>query len=239
MSYILNALRKSEQERKREQQAQTLTDQIINQPDSSHSTWTLWILLLVFINIGVLAFFSHHFFEMPEKSSEQSPSIQPKKTPGINVSEPVPTVEKLNETKTHESIKKDHILSINDLITGGKPQKHDSAPAYPLTVAVQAQAQKKETGVTQKTPVSTEKTGRQEKRIPWLRELPVQFRRTVPDITITVFVYSDLPQDRFIMVSMQKIVPGQEISPGMMLNEIMENGIQVEYQDQQFKIKRD
>ena len=76
------------------------------------------------------------------------------------------------------------------------------------------------------------------KQPPFLSELDYEFRRTVPNIKINVFVYSENKKNRFIMVNMTKLVPGNEIIEGMILNEIRMNSIVVDYRNKIFRINR-
>lgn len=74
--------------------------------------------------------------------------------------------------------------------------------------------------------------------LPWLHEMPAAFRRQVPELDINVYVYDEQPENRFIMIAMKKFKVGQEISSGMLLQEIQSDGIVVQYQGKRFKIKR-
>ncbi len=73
---------------------------------------------------------------------------------------------------------------------------------------------------------------------PFLSELSHKFRRTVPEIKINVYVYSKNIKDRFIMVNMNKHIPGEDLGEGMILKEIGMNSFVVEYKNKVFQIKR-
>lgn len=79
---------------------------------------------------------------------------------------------------------------------------------------------------------------RNESTIPWLHDLPRDFRRLVPEIHINVYVYNDQPENRFIMIDMKKYKTGQEISSGMILQEIQADGIVVRFRGKRFRIRR-
>jgi general secretion pathway protein B len=78
----------------------------------------------------------------------------------------------------------------------------------------------------------------QENTPPFLSELDYDFRRRVPEININVFVYSEIKEDRFIMIDMKKYLPGQQFSSGIKLKEIRLNSIVVEYKNRVFQIQR-
>ncbi len=76
------------------------------------------------------------------------------------------------------------------------------------------------------------------KDIPLLSDLPFEFRQTVPKFTINVFVYSQHPEERFVMIDMVKYKPGQQIKDAMVLKEIRPDSLVVVYQNRTFKIER-
>ncbi len=73
---------------------------------------------------------------------------------------------------------------------------------------------------------------------PYLSGMSYDFRRSVPDIQINVFVYTENAANRMIMIDMKRYQVGQEIAEGMELNEIRKNSIVVEFKDEVFQIKR-
>lgn len=76
------------------------------------------------------------------------------------------------------------------------------------------------------------------REIPFIDELPVEFRRNFPDLNINVYVYSENPDESFIMVDMVKFIPGQDISEGMELKEIHHESMVVEYEGKKIQIRR-
>jgi len=74
--------------------------------------------------------------------------------------------------------------------------------------------------------------------IPFLYELPTEFRRAVPKLNINVFVYAKEPKERFVMIDMEKYKTGQMIKDGLELNEIRPDSLVVRYHNQIFQIER-
>ncbi|WP_157199564.1 general secretion pathway protein GspB, partial [Methylomonas koyamae] len=74
--------------------------------------------------------------------------------------------------------------------------------------------------------------------LPTLEQLPAELRQSLPSLPINVFSYSPIPAERFVMIDMVKYVPGQMIKDRLELKQILEDGIVVSYDGQQFKIKR-
>jgi len=48
------------------------------------------------------------------------------------------------------------------------------------------------------------------KDIPFLNDLPFEFRQTVPKFTTNVFVYSNHPEESFVMIDMSSINRGSK-----------------------------
>jgi general secretion pathway protein B len=76
------------------------------------------------------------------------------------------------------------------------------------------------------------------KTIPFLFELPPEFRHTLPDLKINVFVYSEQPSERFVMIDMVKYTIGQRIKDSIEIKEIRSDSLVLEYNDRAFRIKR-
>lgn len=73
---------------------------------------------------------------------------------------------------------------------------------------------------------------------PFLKEMPFEFRRHVPSLNINVFVYTDDPDERFVLINMRKIKPGQQIKDGMLLEQILPDSMLINYKNKSFRIKR-
>jgi general secretion pathway protein B len=74
--------------------------------------------------------------------------------------------------------------------------------------------------------------------IPFLSELPYEVRRSIPKITINVFVYSENAEESFVMIDMVKVRTGQSIQEGMVLKEIRPNSLVISYQGRIFQVGR-
>jgi general secretion pathway protein B len=87
--------------------------------------------------------------------------------------------------------------------------------------------------VDKKIEVATEKTA-----IPFLFELDPEFRRTIPELKINVFVFSEQLAERFVMIDMVKYNVGDRIKDSVVLKEIRSDSLVVEYNHRVFRIKR-
>ena len=75
-------------------------------------------------------------------------------------------------------------------------------------------------------------------KIPFLSDLPVEFRRTVPGLNINVIVYSEHGKESFVMIDMVKYKAGQQLKNGMLLKAILNDSLLMSYQNQEFQIER-
>lgn len=73
---------------------------------------------------------------------------------------------------------------------------------------------------------------------PALRDLPPDFQSRIPSFRITMFAYTENPEDRFVIVNMKKVRAGEMLPGGVLLLEIQAENLLVEYDGQKFLIPR-
>ncbi len=265
MSIILNALRKSEQERQ-VRQPEVLEKKILKKQASVQKKNPIWLISLVILNVFLLTFIFWLFAkedinedlerktvvaEKPELKNEEKTKILPVQPVGSI--EPVKPVTTIKQISIAEQLKVNKIshdkkgeekpeplkenLASNDIEETPEPEQQNP----------QRVESKKEpiitTALVEEPPLEivteeTSKEVKQENIPPFLSELDYDFRRIVPEIDINVFVYSENKEDRFIMIDMKKYLPGQQLDTGMKLKEIRMNSIVVEYKNRVFQIQR-
>ena len=253
MSFILNALRKSEQERQA-LQPETVTDRILlHQPQQNRSKTAKFFAFLILGNVLIIAcivwFVGNNPIPTPETKAQaiskplsaQETTVKSKAI--ANSVQPKRPVQKA-EPKT---------TSIAEWVEAQKPEPA-SLPVKPAITKKPAPKTNKQPAIvnkpglpTQTTPaiaaaVNVERDPPEiipvKKDIPYLVDLPFEFRQTVPNLAINVFVYSQHPEERFVMIDMVKYKPGQQIKDAMVLKEIRPGSLVVVYQNQTFQIKR-
>jgi general secretion pathway protein B len=74
--------------------------------------------------------------------------------------------------------------------------------------------------------------------IPLLASLPTDFQREVPSLNINVFVYSEIPEERFVVINMSKYLAGQKLDNGTEILEIRADSLVLEYLGRKFRIER-
>jgi len=253
MSFILNALRKSERERQA-LQAENVTDKILlPQPPQSTSKVSKLLVLLFMANVvvisGVVWFIRNNLMSTADTTL---PSVSPT-LPVQDAKPEAKAIAKSVPPKRPTQKSESEIASIAELID---KEKQESAPLQvkPVITKKPAVDAAKQLAMTNDSepqiqaapaiaPVAKVESEEPEtipvrKDIPFLNDLPFEFRQTLPKFTVNVFVYSKDPEERFIMIDMVKYKSGQQIKDAMLLKEILPDSFVVEYQNREFQIKR-
>ena len=277
MSFILNALRKSEQERQ-SLQPEAVTDRIlINHSEQKQSKSAFFYVVLVVGNIlliAAIAWFVHknlipaaevvsvatQSLPTPEVVIKSEPMVTPVPHEVVVVPSPPPpapvpesvsnplqsdrTAAQANTTSIAEWVESQTLkaepLPVRPVIKN-KAENEAVKPAIKVNVSATSKPLASLMPVIKKgIKVGAELPDRVpvKNEIPFLSELPYDVRRSVPKLTINVFVYSDDPQESFVMIDMVKVKTGQTIQEGMVLKEIRPDSLVVDYQGRTFQIAR-
>jgi len=68
-------------------------------------------------------------------------------------------------------------------------------------------------------------------------QVPQALRDGLPEIRITVLVYAEAVEDRFVLINGQRLVEKEELSPGVVLDEIRRDGAVFSYRKYRFLVK--
>jgi general secretion pathway protein B len=260
MSYILNALRKSEQERQAKQ-PETATERILlPRPKQSRKT-ALWIAAILLSNFLIIAGFiwmtSHKTVpSVPQAAS--NPRVE-----ALAPAPPAPTAPKIKPSVPPVSAKDSPSATIAEQAAVNLPPKNPLpskagnlkkiAPARrPETAKVKNEDVHRSAGTEPaakrlhpaeinpsasevKKPESAPAAARP---IPFLEELPYEVRQSIPKMTVNVFVYSPNPSESFVVINMEKYKTGQLTKDSVELKEIRPESLVVNYHDRIFRIGR-
>lgn len=69
-------------------------------------------------------------------------------------------------------------------------------------------------------------------------ELPLSTRRSLPELSLSIHVYSGRPEERFVLINGERYVEGDSVGDGVDLVEIRREGAVVDYQSQRFLLRR-
>lgn len=273
MSYILNALRKSERERQAIEPDTVTTRILIPQP-LQHQRSTKLIAALIISNLIILAYFLWFTQKTqpvdalpPADTQPAAPMVKPPVAPPAEIMTPKPearlpepkdaSIAEIIEARTVPASQPpaQPVVASKPVIEPVKPAVAPPKPAPQKVEPVKNAAIKPEPlpAIVNKPAPSPAKsvepiitaiakpapaTLPAKDDLPFLNELPAEFRRTVPKLPINVFVYSPAPDERFVMIDMVKYTPGQLIKDQLELKDIRPDSLVVSYNNRLFKIKR-
>lgn len=73
---------------------------------------------------------------------------------------------------------------------------------------------------------------------PWLSSLPQDFRDSLPPLAVNIHVYSPDRSQRILYINNRPVQQGERIEGGVMVEEIVHNGVVLQYRGQRFKLPR-
>ena len=216
MSYILEALRKAEQQRTLGQ-IPTL-ESIHTPPEPRKRRLSPLILLLALLaNTGVLGII--HFRVTDRSASATAPEVV------------FPTGDQASSIT--EALEPQHAEKPSKEPSAGPPISTEAAALKPFP--------SQETGsavpvnaipaATAKVPATAEIWPP-----PSLRMLPAEFRRSLPAINVDVHVFSEAPEKRFVLINSKQYREGDQLDEGPLLEAIISEGAILHFRDQTFII---
>lgn len=254
MSYILDALKKSEKERRRGSISDQLTMQeSVQYERKRRSLWPYLIVVALLVNAAVFALWSDLRSKRPvstmkaisgrpgSNTEEKSSLSLTAKGEGGQLMESV----KGRETDSSEAVVADNGGNIRqtrpeqgEANTKKRIQDHREIPledgkrhvirgvsSKEMTAAA-AQTERKSDNIALPAP----------NRIYNLSELPLTIRQNLPEVLISVFLYSDDPASRLVRINGQMMKEGQYLNQGVKLEEIVPGGVIFSYQNYRFLV---
>jgi general secretion pathway protein B len=235
MSYILDALRKSETER-RQGRVPDLGQQVqlIHRPKKKRVSPALWVSLALMLNAGVLAFVFWPGTPLPWVSESQSEfqSETPAASDRATVPEPAP----ITPPTESEPVLEDPVAE-----TGAIPEPDPAEAIPPPTATEPAAAESRERATvivpssaiseTAAPMVEPEQAG----RVPHLVELPLSFQKSVPDLTFNSHIYSSSPASRRVMINDTYLRVG-DVFEGLRVDDITEEGVVLSRDGRRFRV---
>jgi general secretion pathway protein B len=287
MSYILNALRKSEQERQANR-PETLTEQVLTPPAPKSRKIAIVIGALLAVNLLALLLLVWYLKKtddtpaaarqadartLQQKAARkpQPGAVKPANTDAPSEKAPAaaaPVPEVINPSAPTAAAPAVKSPSIEELAAASRaaevkgpkqamPDKPErGAQTVPSTAATGArELARKERQTRRAQPVPAAESpsdsesdagkgksdaspaaGRQD--IPLFKDLPYNFRSSVPKMAINVFMYTDNPADRFVILNMTKYKAGQTTKDAIEIREIRPDGVIASYGGKVFRIER-
>ena len=257
MSILLEALKKSEQSRKLGE-TPTLGTQVDQPSQGSGSEGSLVPVLLIAISAIVMGWFGWQQFSAPEPvDSLVQPAIASKGEPsGPETVDASPDSRTM--TENFEAAEQTaSVVTVADA-DGAADEKQklrqsveqfvaeeDTAPtdeAESIRPGTETEAAGRPDGEDSAVPERAEQSTDQDLK-PHISEpisyweLPQGVRDTLPVIKITVLVYAEEPDDRFVLTNGQRLVEKEELDSGLVLDEIRRDGAVFKYRKYRFLVK--
>lgn len=222
MSYILDALRKSAEERKKRQTREESPYEPLYVEARDHQKKRpspLLILISLIIFAGVVTAGGWFFISL-QKSPENSARLHtdaPRQDTAGNA--------KGKDTPAPQM---------------GSTTGPDPAPAeapYPPEVPVKEQALLGNQAQSFPPATGSQSPKPEPSPIPLLQDLPFAQQAAIPEMKYSGHVYSPDPELRLIMVNTAVVREGEMISPDIKLVEIVDNGLILQYRQTRFKVE--
>jgi len=258
MSYILDALKKSEKERQRGALPDMLTVQdIVAEKPTKHLHWVYLLAAALLLNAGALIWwlgFSHtnkinvvqtsktdNISPLSVKESAQAVPGRVKPSQDFTQSigsefRPADrnTVPVIENNKTATSVRNQH-----------PPKVLQEVQAYPLSAndiikhSEPAPVKSEQSAGTWRIP--SDPTGDlsempDENKLYKLHELPSAIRQNLPVFSVSALLYSSNPDSRMVRINEKMMHEGQDLIAGVKLEEIARDGIIVTYQKYRFYV---
>ena len=240
MSYILDALKKSDQQRQRGAtptlQAAQLTVAAPKRPLFIYYGVLAAVLLVTGIMIGWLR---------PWHAEQALPAASLTGTEAVATHSPAPVLQQTPATlitpaplatapeipgKTAQEIPAPNLSRAGQAVPGAVAVKPNS-PAI-------ASSGTPDTGipdsVTPGAALPVDGAAHEQKAIP-MDELPVQIQREIPAMTVQLHAYSNLPDERIVYINSNKLREGQSLMPGLRLEQITPDGMIFSYKGYRFR----
>jgi general secretion pathway protein B len=227
MSFILEALRKSESDRQ-QQAAPTLAGTRYDVAQKRTSKWVPILVLILCVNAAIIVLAVLKNSNSPDAVSHDPDVAEPELTlpRQRNAAKPAAQpIEKLASERVRSLAKET-----------GQP---DSAPALTAT-EVSADPLLVTPEIRKPAPNSdTEKIGALNEGLPGLQQLVLAGVISLPPLHLDMHVYSPDRARRFVFINMRKYKERTQIEEGPMVEEVTETGVVLSYQGNRFFLDRE
>lgn len=230
MSILLDALKKSEEQRQLGKTPSIHSPG--SEPPGSRSAGQQWIpLALMAVGAIALAWIGWQQYRLPpgledsaalaQAEAERPADATVARRPGVSRRTPVEGFEP--ETKSLQDVT---ILPPTDFQAESAGTPELAAQDLAAPEAPEGRAQPRQSRAETHVPEAISY---------W--ELPQGVRDDLPEMRITVLVYAERPQDRFLLVSGQRMVEKDQLEGGVVLEEIRRDGAVFQYRTYRFLLK--
>jgi general secretion pathway protein B len=255
MSYILDALKKSEKERKRGKVPDVLTVQEqLSYERKKRNIWPYLIVIALLINAGILLWWTGIAQKKQMMTPAKTVTVQEATTrEGSSSENSLPsfkgdiktTVGK--ETTTRDTLKEKQSMPAKSNDRSPQERKLQKSETQTENIKpVQKSNGNNQTDMTKKPQTSDadlhpvqpgeEILKPEPNKIYTYKELPEGIRKNLPPLSLSIALYSDDPATRIARIDGQTLREGQELKPGLKIEQIIEHGVILSYRNYRFRI---
>jgi general secretion pathway protein B len=219
VSYILEALKKLEQKRRREEGTHLLSDQQpAARPRKRRPLWLYLLSLALLLNAGLLLWWLRPW-QQPQhgRSAQSHETIREDFRPDAS-----PAREDRRDGETASPAPSPGISK--------PPAREHGAHVTPPPAA--AQDAEPHSPRPQQLPKRTATPGQ---RTVGINELPPSLRMTLPDLKISGHFFDSGPSSRVVIIGGRTLHEGQMVAPGLKLEQITRDGVVFSYQGYRFR----
>lgn len=230
MSYILDALRRSERERKPgASPAPPGAVHQISAPLPSKG-WPLYVGIVLLL--GLLFLLS---FAWRNLSHEPQTVLSARAVPEMErTAAPIQSSMEISETRQQApvALRKSTVLDLAE---------QTQVTLAPLKSQGAIAADK--TSNTRIVPSAPEKwptrvLNGNNANVPFLRQMSTDFQRRLPEMAVTIHVYSPSQSQQILFINNREYQKGDQVSGGARIEDIVEDGVVLSYQGEKFKLSR-
>jgi len=239
MSYILDALRKSESERHQGKVPDLGRQlQLIHRPPKRRWPVQASLAAALLLNAGVLA-----YVFWPDQDGAVTDISAPEQAPAAVAVIPAPATAARTSAAAGE-IPAPQLSEVQSAFPSEYQSPTVIVPSgYGSSGAVDGNGRRNNRGWDQIGPLgplaslgAEVSAGSAEGvRVPHLVELPLSFQRSVPDLTVNSHIFASVLQARRVMINNQNLRLGESFQ-GLRVEEITEDGVVLSRQGQQFRL---
>lgn len=234
MSYILDALRKSESERRRGRVPDLGQQvQLIHKPKKKSVPVLAWVAIGLVLNAAILAwtFWPRATVDATQQPAEPAAetnapvvaeSVETAPEPVVAKPEPVPEPEPA-ETSTRRND------TLADAIEIPVPTVSENDRERPTVIVP---SPREPSAVN---PAEAPARDGLAERTPHLVELPLSFQKRVPDLIFNSHIYASEPSSRRVMINDNYLRPGESFS-GITVERITEEGVELSMDGRRFRV---
>ena len=216
MSFILDALRKSETERQHKGSAEFANVPTSEDRRNGPPAW-LWVLgALLLINLAVLVgILLRSDVGERETAAASRPAIESGPRPGAEI-EPRIEIGARDEFASRVAAARENAPA-------------DEEPPPPVVESTTTSA------IMTRPPATPSPHG----ALPTIHEVRAQGRVSLPDLHVDIHVFSDSARDRFVFINMSKHKEGSRLPEGPLVEEITPDGVVLSMDGTTFLLPRD